>query len=67
MADETPPVSYIELNMGNYDEDDVAQLNEWGIWASDRIEDLEDQLTKKQKAIQKAIQQAYEALYPQAD
>lgn len=36
------PVEYIELNMNNYDEDDVAQLNNWAIWARDRIEELEE-------------------------
>lgn len=33
-----PPVEYIELNMSNYNEDDVSQLNEWAIWAAGRIE-----------------------------
>lgn len=32
---------YIELNMSNYDDEDVSQLNQWGIWAVGRIEDLE--------------------------
>lgn len=32
---------YIELNMANYDEDQVSQLNAWGIWASHEIERLQ--------------------------
>lgn len=32
------PVPYVELNMCNYDEDQVAQLNEWAIWAYGVIE-----------------------------
>lgn len=63
MASETPPVDYIELNMGNYGEDEVSQLNQWAIWASERIEDLERQLKEKQKA----IQQAFDILNPQAE
>jgi len=31
---------YIELNMCNYNDDDVAHLNEWGIWAAGEIERL---------------------------
>ena len=31
---------YIELNMANYDEDQVSQLNAWGIWAYGEIERL---------------------------
>ena len=54
MASETPPVDYIELNMGNYDEYEVSQLNQWGIWASDRIDELERELKEKTKAIEKA-------------
>jgi len=33
-------MEYIELNMSNYDEADVSQLNEWGIAAFAAIEDL---------------------------
>lgn len=32
------PVEFIELNMGNYDDDQVAQLNQWAIWAAGQIE-----------------------------
>ena len=32
------PVDYIELNMCNYDDDDVAQLNEWAMWAFRHID-----------------------------
>jgi len=32
---------YVELNMSNYNDNDVAQLNEWGIWAMGRIVELE--------------------------
>jgi len=35
---------YIELNLSNYDHDDVCQLNSWAIWAFGRIEELERQL-----------------------
>ncbi len=31
---------YIELNMRNYDEDDVSQLNAWAIWADAELERL---------------------------
>ena len=54
LDNERPPVSYIELNMQNYDEDDVSQLNEWAIWATDRIEELQNELREKSKAIQNA-------------
>ena len=37
-----PPVEYIELNLSNFNDDDVSQLNEWGIWAAGRIETLEN-------------------------
>lgn len=60
---ESPPFDYIELNMSNYDDDDVSQLNQWGIWASERIDELERQLKEKQKA----IQQAFDILNPQAE
>ena len=46
-----PPADYIELNLNNYDEDDVSQLNEWAIWASDEIEDLEDENKRLKKLI----------------
>ena len=32
---------YIELNLSNYDHDDVCQLNSWAIWAFCHIEELE--------------------------
>ena len=32
---------YIELNMNNYGPEDVDQLNQWGIEASERIFDME--------------------------
>ena len=32
---------YIELNMNNYNEDDVSQLNDWGVWASSEIDRLQ--------------------------
>ena len=41
------PVEYIELNMANYDEDDVAQLNAWAIWAFGRIGELEAVINTK--------------------
>ena len=28
---------YIEINLHNYDEDDVDNLNQWGIWAQGGI------------------------------
>ncbi len=39
---DTAPVEYVELNMLNYNEDDVSQLNEWGAWAYDEIERLKE-------------------------
>lgn len=32
------PVEYVELNLANYDADQVAQLNEWAIWAHEQLE-----------------------------
>ena len=40
-APSDPPVEFIELNILNYDHDQVCQLNEWAIWAISRIEYLE--------------------------
>lgn len=37
---------YIKVNMFNYDEDQVDQLNEWGIWASQYIDHLELRLQR---------------------
>ena len=39
---------YIELNMVNYNSDEVLQLNQWGIWAAGRIEELESMLANSQ-------------------
>lgn len=47
----TPPVPYIELNLSNYDAEDVAQLNEWAIWAFGYIEELEMQIRAKDARI----------------
>lgn len=35
---------YIELNMRNYDDDQVSQLNAWGIWADAELERLRNEL-----------------------
>lgn len=43
-AEAGPPVDYIELNMGNYSEEDVSQLNQWGTWASNRLDELDSAL-----------------------
>lgn len=43
MSEAEPPVDYIELNLSNYTSDDVAQLNEWGVWAHERIATLESE------------------------
>lgn len=40
---------YIELNMQNYDEEQVNQLNDWGIWAYTRIATLERRCLELQK------------------
>lgn len=40
-------VEYIELNMANYDEEEVSQLNDWGIWASHEIERLQKERTER--------------------
>ena len=40
-------VEYIELNMANYDEDQVSQLNAWGIWASHEIERLQKERSER--------------------
>lgn len=63
MGREHPSHTYIELNMHNYDHDEVCQLNEWAIWANDRITELEDQI--KQQSL--AIRSAWEELYPHID
>ncbi len=39
--------SYIELNMSNYDEDQVSQLNGWSIWAYGEIERLQKELANR--------------------
>lgn len=44
-------MSYVELNMRNYDEDQVSELNEWGIWAFDRIATLERLCLERQNEI----------------
>lgn len=38
---ELPTVEYIELNMSNFSYDDVAQLNQWAIWAAGELERIE--------------------------
>ncbi len=38
---------YIELNMANYDEDQVCQLNAWAIWAVDEIERLQKERAER--------------------
>lgn len=42
-----PEPKYVELNMLNYDADDVAQLNAWGIWAVGEIDRLKAELERK--------------------
>lgn len=32
--------NFHEINLNNYDHEDVAQLNEWGIYAVDKLERL---------------------------
>lgn len=39
-----PPVDYTELNMSNFDDDQVSQLNEWAIWANAEIKTLRAEL-----------------------
>ena len=38
---------YIELNMANYDEDQVCQLNGWAIWAYGEIERLQKERAER--------------------
>jgi hypothetical protein len=38
---------YIELNMANYDEDQVCQLNAWAIWAVGEIERLQKERAER--------------------
>jgi hypothetical protein len=42
---------YIELNMGNYSEDNVAQLNAWGIWANSEIDELRNTIEELKSRI----------------
>jgi hypothetical protein len=44
-------VEYIQLNMNNYDEFDVAQINEWAIEAFGRIEALEAENAKLRRIL----------------
>lgn len=46
---------YIELNMANYDEDQVAQLNAWGIWAYGEIERLQHEAAGLVSELQRRI------------
>lgn len=39
----TDEPEYIELNLGNYSPEDVAQLNEWAIWAVEQLESAASQ------------------------
>ncbi len=41
------PVEHIELNILNYNEDQVSQLNEWAIWAYEEIELLKEELRRE--------------------
>lgn len=40
---------YIELNMANYDENQVSHLNWWAVWAYEEIERLQADNTRLQK------------------
>ena len=42
---------YIELNMVNYSEDQVAQLNAWGIWANNEIDELRNTIEKLESRV----------------
>ena len=46
---------HIELNMANYDEDQVAQLNGWAIWAYGEIERLQHEVAGLVGELQKRI------------
>ena len=46
---------YIELNMANYDEDQVCQLNAWAIWAVDEIERLQHEVAGLVGELQRRI------------
>jgi hypothetical protein len=48
----------LNLNLNNYDEDDVLQLNAWAIEAVQEIEILEDKVKVAQKAFQDIIDAA---------
>lgn len=45
--------TYFELNLNNYDEDDVAALNSWAIQAYDELENLTYRLEKANKRLSK--------------
>ncbi len=44
-------VEYIELNMSNYDTEDVAKLNAWGIWAVGHIGELTAKLAAAEEKV----------------
>lgn len=46
---------YIELNMANYDEDQVSQLNGWAIWAHGEIERLQHEVAGLVSELQRRI------------
>lgn len=46
---------HIELNMANYDEDQVAQLNGWSIWAYGEIERLQHEVAGLVNELQRRI------------
>jgi hypothetical protein len=47
-----------ELNINNYDHDDVFKLNAWAIAAADEIEALEDKVVTAIKAFEDIISAA---------
>jgi len=46
---------YIELNLNNYDHEDVCQLNSWAVWAYGRIEELERVTNRKGHGLRRHV------------
>lgn len=51
-----PPYDYRELNISNYTDDDVSQLNQWAIWADSELERQHDELTSTKEEVKSVLQ-----------
>ena len=46
---------YVELNPANYTDEEVAHLNEWGIWAYGEIDRQQAEIERLRAALQKIL------------